>query len=518
MKKTLFLICFITSLGISVITHAAFPGYPVTPDPADFGTVRVGQSSAPQTLTMKNLYAVPVTVQQVAVVDNTNFLIVNNGCDKAILDPNGTCKFDVIFAPKSSGHFISSTALQTYGPLTPGLSTIEGNGVEPVVEFSPSSLDFGDQTVGKSSNSMFVGLINIGTADLTFSNVTVDPPFSITNNSCTGAMPPNFACAVFVTFTPTAEGPVSGNLTFTDDASDSPQTVPLTGNGVTAPQPHASLSRTEIDFGGQLVGSTSAAIDVTLKNTGTEVLNISDIAITGDFGLTHDCGATLAVNALCTLSITFSPTAEGTATGEVMITDDSTQSPQTIILSGFGTIHNGPKASLSANTIDFGYVLFNTLSDILTYSLQNLGDEDLVISDIAITGKDTSYFYTENDCLKTLIPGESCSGQVIFFPFLFTRQECESLDLPKEFCEQETVDVTPFELIYSALIEFSDNSSDSPQQITLMGTGVIAIPDGSGCQLVGNIPLNSGSIISLLALLSFSIGLISVRHYCSGKR
>lgn len=438
---------------------AAFPGYPVVPDPADFGDVRVGTTSAAQTLTMTNLYAVPVTVQQVAATDPVNWSVSNNQCNGATLQPNGTCSFDVAFNPQSSGHFVSSTSLQTYGPLTPGLSTVEGNGVAPEVILFPASIDFGDQTVGKSSSARLIALLNDGNAPLAISSIVIDPPFSISSDNCPSSLAAHMACSFRATFTPTAAGPASGNATVTDDASDSPQTVPLTGNGVTAPQPHASLSRTEIDFGGQLVGTTSEAEPVTLKNTGTAVLNIAGIAVSGDFAETDDCGDTLAVDASCTIGATFSPTAAGAATGEITITDDSSHSPQTVTLTGTGVVHEGPKASLSTNAIDFGQVNEGTSSEPQDYTIENVGDEDMVVSNIDITGNDAANFTKESDCQKTIRPGESCTGSITFHPN-----------------DQRT---------FTAAVEFHDNTPDTPQTIALTGVGIYSAISGTGCSVGG---------------------------------
>src|SRR5258708_35823970 len=73
-------------------------------------------------------------------------------------------------------------------------------------------------------------------------------------------------------------GTRTGAITITDDASGSPQTVGLTGTGIA---PVASVSPTTVNFGNQLLNTTSAAQAVTLSNTGTSPLNISSIVAGG---------------------------------------------------------------------------------------------------------------------------------------------------------------------------------------------------------------------------------------------
>src|SRR5438552_4729310 len=105
--------------------------------------------------------------------------------------------------------------------------------------------------------------------------------------------------------------------------------------------PNATLSPTSLTFSTQAIGTTSAAKTVTLKNTGTTSLTISSIAITGtnagNFAQTHTCGGSLAAGASCTVSVTFKPTASGTRTAALSITDNASGSPQKVTLSGIGT-------------------------------------------------------------------------------------------------------------------------------------------------------------------------------------
>jgi hypothetical protein len=66
-------------------------------------------------------------------------------------------------------------------------------------------------------------------------------------------------------------------------------------------------------------------------------LNITGYSITGDFQKTTDtCGSSLAAGASCNINVTFTPTTTGTRTGTLTITDNASNSPQTVNLSGDG--------------------------------------------------------------------------------------------------------------------------------------------------------------------------------------
>jgi hypothetical protein len=88
------------------------------------------------------------------------------------------------------------------------------------------------------------------------------------------------------------------------------------------------------------VGTTSAAQSVTLTNTGTATLNITGIGLagtnSGDFSETSTCGSSVAAGANCSIGVTFAPTATGSRSASVFISDNASGSPQTISLSGTG--------------------------------------------------------------------------------------------------------------------------------------------------------------------------------------
>jgi hypothetical protein len=103
--------------------------------------------------------------------------------------------------------------------------------------------------------------------------------------------------------------------------------------------PQVSLVPTSLKWGKIFVGVKSGAKTVTLTNTGNATLNISSIAVSGDFAqkiVARSCGATVAAGANCLIKVTFTPTQVGVRNGAVTITDDAPGSPQTVSLTGQG--------------------------------------------------------------------------------------------------------------------------------------------------------------------------------------
>ncbi|HXH48429.1 MAG TPA: SBBP repeat-containing protein, partial [Terriglobia bacterium] len=103
----------------------------------------------------------------------------------------------------------------------------------PAASLSTTSLTFGSQTVNITSSPQTVSLSNSGTAPLLISSITTSGDFAQTNN-CGNALAAGSTCSINVTFTPTAGGTRTGTLTVADNATGSPQTVGLTGTGVSS--------------------------------------------------------------------------------------------------------------------------------------------------------------------------------------------------------------------------------------------------------------------------------------------
>ena len=101
--------------------------------------------------------------------------------------------------------------------------------------------------------------------------------------------------------------------------------------------PTLSTSPSSLAFGNVAVGSTSAAQSVTVTNTGSSAATISSIAASGNFAQTNTCGTSLAANASCTVTATFTPASAGALSGAVTITSNASNSPTTIALTGTGT-------------------------------------------------------------------------------------------------------------------------------------------------------------------------------------
>jgi hypothetical protein len=206
--------------------------------------------------------------------------------------------------------------------------------VGPDISLSHSTLVFAAQSVGSTSPAQTITVSSSGDAPLTISDITTTGNFSQTNTCVGVALAVGDTCTIDVVFSPTAAGTRTGTLTITDDTPTSPHVVNLSG---TTSVPVVSLSSTSLSFGSVPIGTTSQSKTLTLTNSGTATLNVASIAVSSEFAETNTCGAIVAVGANCTISVTFTPTAGGTRSGTLTITDDAGGSPHVVSLSGDGS-------------------------------------------------------------------------------------------------------------------------------------------------------------------------------------
>ncbi len=117
------------------------------------------------------------------------------------------------------------------------------------------------------------------------------------------------------------------------------------GMPVNTPEPvtptKIALSTSSLSFGNQPVAILSAPEAITLTNTGSSNLaKITGIAIRGadatSFTPSNGCGSTVAPGDSCKIAILFKPKASGAEVASLTLTDNATDSPQTVGLSGTG--------------------------------------------------------------------------------------------------------------------------------------------------------------------------------------
>lgn len=319
------------------IANFAVPGCgnpTLSPGSLTFSAQAVGVASAPQNITLVNSQNVTLNIASVTFTGaNSGDFSQTDDCGTS-LGPNATCTISVTFTPGALGTRTALLNVNDDGPNSPQTASLTGTGLTPVT-LSVSSLNFGNVVIG-NKGAKPVTLTNNQSVPLTSINVSIGGSAAYSQvNTCGTSIPAKGQCTITVTFAPASAGTQTGTVNITDSASNSPQTVGLTGAGI---QP-VSLNPNALNFGGHAVGTTSAPKNIIVTNHEKVVVNFSNVAITGtnngDFSQTNNC-TSLSPGKTCTVTVTFTPSAKGSRTATLTLTDSATNSPQTAKLSGTG--------------------------------------------------------------------------------------------------------------------------------------------------------------------------------------
>lgn len=402
-------------LGLSGV--GAAPGVALSPASIDFGSVTVGTSSqSTANITVDSSTGAALTVTGIMI--SGDFTVSDNACNAAI-SPGSQCSLGITFAPAAAG-LQTGIAVITYsvgsgsGQLVLALA---GTGAAPAVSLGPSSLDFGSVTVGSASQTVANVIVDPSTSGpVTISGVTISGDFSVTQNSCTGAITPGDQCGLSILFTPAASGsrPGTAVVDYAIGSAVGRLLLALSGTGTA---PGVGLLPASLDFGSVVVGSSSqqtANFTVDLTTDGS--VTVTDVSASGDFSVASQCGDPVTAGGACGLSVTFSPAAAGLRTGTVIVSYlAGTNSGQLVLaLSGTGT---APSVMLPVPSVNFGTEIINTSSAAQDIQVQNNGTSDLTITSVAADG-DFSQTGTCNSAggSVTLPAGSSCTMQIGFTP------------------------------------------------------------------------------------------------------
>jgi len=312
----------------------------------------------------------------------------------------------------------------------------------------PSSLTFVSQAVATVSASKSIMLTNTGSTSASLS-ISGSGDFAQTN-TCGGSLGSGASCTVNVTFSPTNVGTITGAVTVVDTAANSPQVVALSGSGTTP----LTLSPTSLAFGSVAVGTTSPAKTATVTNNETTTLNFT-FAASGNYAAagsgSSPCSTSLAAGKSCTMSVTFTPTANGSIYGAVTVTDSTIVHQQEVTLSGTGT--GGAAAPLKFNptSLTFANQAFNSTSPAQTVTITNSSASSVTLSTIAASGNFSAVGSGTTPCKAgtVLASNAACTMNVTFTP-------------------------TYLSTIKGA-ITVSDNASVNQQILNVSGSGVLPV-------------------------------------------
>ena len=216
----------------------------LTPATLPFGSLIAGTTSASMSAILSNTgnATLNITGITIAGANPSDFAVATgtNACGST-LAAGTSCSIYVTFTPASASSFAATLQVADNSAGSPQTSALTGTGTAapaPAATLAPNPVVFASGAIGATSAATTVTLTNSGTATLTISGITITgtnaAEFAMTtgSNACGSSLEAGASCNIYVTFTAAAGVSYSATLSVADNATSSPQTVPLSGSGI----------------------------------------------------------------------------------------------------------------------------------------------------------------------------------------------------------------------------------------------------------------------------------------------
>ena len=213
------------------LTTGGAPAATLSATSLTFATQLVGTTSAAKTVTLTNTGNATLVITSITASGD----FAQTSTCGASLAAGANCAINVTFTAKAAGTRSGTLTLIDNASGSPQTVALKGTGT--VVSLSPKSLNFGSVPVGSTSAAKTVTLKNTGATALKITSISITGTnagdFAQTNTcpispSTLGA---GASCKISVTFTPSAKGARTAQLSVSDNGGGSPQKVTLSGTG-----------------------------------------------------------------------------------------------------------------------------------------------------------------------------------------------------------------------------------------------------------------------------------------------
>jgi hypothetical protein len=224
---------------------ASAPSNSVTPGPiisvspmsVNFGSIRVGNTSSPKTVTIKDAGNEDLIINSISITGtNQSEFIQTNNC--STVPAKSSCPITVTFAPVIP--FGKESAILSISSSDPKKPTVNvkllGQAAPPKISAAPLSVNFGSTRIGSISKPKVVKIKNTGISDLIINSITVtgtNAPEFIQANDCS-IIAKGRSCAISVTFSPVSTGKKNAIIGISSNDPKKPNVnVHLAGKGRT---------------------------------------------------------------------------------------------------------------------------------------------------------------------------------------------------------------------------------------------------------------------------------------------
>ena len=394
----------------------------VSPALLDFGEICL-DSTGTEVLTVRNSGTADLVINSLSF-DDAAF---SSAAQNVVIAPGDTTQIEIIFSPDAGQSFFATATLLNNdfvnGPLNISLN---GEGITAEISGAVQAA-FSSTRVGKSDTVSYT-FLNTGPCVLRLDSLVItglhSSDFAIVDDFSSEILDVENSLKLQLVFSPSDHDLRTAALQiFTNDPAANPFSVSLVGNGIRAAV--ISLSPADsLNFGNICLDSTFART-LTVRNTGTENLVVDLIHFNETAFSNADRNIMIVPGDSAFFDIEFTPTEERDYTGiATIVNNDPDSGLFEIALSGTGV---APEIDGSNFPIFFSSTRLGE-TDTVAYRLSNLGDFDLRINSLVITGQNRFDFSIIGEHSGQIIPPGNFLHLLLEFAPLelnFAAQRCK---------------------------------------------------------------------------------------------
>ncbi len=202
-----------------------------TPSSVSFGNVVVG-SNTTQTIRLQNIGTSEVKIS--AITPSVSSIAISGVTTPINLAPGTSATLTAAYKPTAAGSVTGKITVTSNAVGSPTIVDLSATAAAAAVQLTPSasSLSFGSVTVGSSGTGQLT-VKSTGNTNATISKVTVTGTgFVLGGSAASVILDPNQTESYTVNFDPKVAGAISGTLTITSNAANSPLNIALSGTGI----------------------------------------------------------------------------------------------------------------------------------------------------------------------------------------------------------------------------------------------------------------------------------------------
>lgn len=394
-------------MTISFRAYGAEPGdLAFNKEKLEFPSVPIGEESNPLSVTLSNDGGAPVNIEDIRINPYTyddRFIIVDKESHVGELAAGGSITIDIKFKPTSNRLLNAELLIISSVDLDP--LPISGTGAEIVdMQFSETSIDFGNVPPGQSSEPHEIDMTNNGNSPVNITDISIYPEeldgvFSIVNeNDVVGPITQDQTKTIQVIFSPSDPGNYEGQILF---SADGVAIEPIDLKGTGAGDELIVLSTNymgETDVNSELTNNVKI-----LNNSGNndKIIKVW-VDKASEFSVdTELSGRDFANGQEIEFMITFKPLIEGNR-GDILWVETENLGRNRFVIVGKALPNN---TGLVVKSYDFGKVAVcdDEPRQYAKVDIKNFSDSPITIDQLVIANDDDNEFRLEIDASNPIV-------------------------------------------------------------------------------------------------------------------